>query len=275
MAFTENYSAASAEDYFEPRTSHVLSRRARETPGRIPAGLLNKKPEGNAAAHVAAQWTLSAVRRVPCDVRLPCMVYAAIASLPESARDAVAQRVAQTRKAPGVLHVISYADHLSLDGAGARLGISVIARGYWLARQSLARLVAECGGGDAETSVEAVPRQGSLDPDIERGTAQYIEGRLRLWVATADLARSRSLAARIAAISEDRVDLRSVGFLGREPGLDILVPAIALARELRRTPVQVIVAHRRPLRLVTSTIVASGAATLGESTASEQVPVAA
>jgi hypothetical protein len=250
MAFTEIYSAGSAESYVVPRTSNVLSRRARDSAGRIPAGLLQKKSDGKVSSQDPAHWSLASVRRVPTDVRLPCMVYAATVSLPESARASVDIAIAETRKLPGVLHVIAYADHLSLDSGGARLGMAVIARGYWLARQSLARLVARCGGGDAETAMEAVAHNAAFESQVERGTAQYIEGRLRLWLATADLAGSRSLAARIAAIHEDRVDIRSIGFTGSEPGPDVLVPAIALARELRRTPVQVIVARRPPLRLV-------------------------
>jgi hypothetical protein len=233
-AFTETYPATLASKYLsstrETKPLWKLGQPPRSVPER------NERP--------AAQ-----PQRGPIDVRLPCMVYAAIASLPDVVRSQTEVAVDEMRKAPGVLHVICYADHLSTDSTDARLGVAVITRGYWLARQALARLVARSVLG-AELSDEdcSVPI-GGVDAQVDRATAQFVGKRLNLWGASSNADRFRSLAARIAGIREDAIDLRSTGVIEREPGVDVLVPAIALARELNPAPVQVIVAHRQPIVL--------------------------
>jgi hypothetical protein len=54
--------------------------------------------------------------------------------------------------------------------------------------------------------------------------------------------KTRALAARIAGITEAYVDLRVVGEAEGAAPVDIITAAIALARELQPSPVQVIVA---------------------------------
>jgi hypothetical protein len=169
------------------------------------------------------------------------MLYAAVGVLPRQAAADVDLVLAETRKAPGVVHVITYAG-ASCDRTGiARPEVAVVARGYWLARHALARLMEKLGGPAALSAVS--PAEPMACPSrVTRGTAHFLEGRLRLWLATSDMAGTRAIAARLAAVPEEYVDLRVVGEAEGAAPLDILTAALALARELQPAPVQVIVA---------------------------------
>ncbi|SPE25865.1 hypothetical protein SBBP1_330006 [Burkholderiales bacterium] len=171
------------------------------------------------------------------------MVYAAVGARSPDAGPDTELAIAQMRKTPGVLHVISY-DGPRLDGAPAcGNGIAVVTRGYWLSRQALARLMAYCGGTVGMFAWNSDVEATAADARVTRGTAQFGDGHLRLWLATTGAERSRAAAARIAGISQDLVDLRVVGMPQSDAGLNVLVSAIALARALQPVPVQVIVAQ--------------------------------
>jgi hypothetical protein len=181
-----------------------------------------------------------APRRAPAEVRLPCMLYAAVGVLPRHASFDIA--ITETRKAPGVVHVIFYPGLLCEKTGNARPEVAVVARGYWLARQGLARLMEKCGVPVAMPASNPVKEKIACQSRVTRGTAHFVDGRLRLWLATSQMEKTRALAARLAGIREEYVDLRVVGEAEGGAPVDIITAALALARELQPLPVQVIVA---------------------------------
>jgi hypothetical protein len=168
------------------------------------------------------------------------MLYAAMGTLPRNSPVDIDLALAETRKAPGVVHVISRAELAAGVAGGARPDVAVVARGYWLARHALARLLERCGGPAALATV--AESQGPSCPSrVTRATAHFVENRLRLWLATADMAATRALAARLAGIAEEYVDVRVIGEAEDAAPVDIISAALTLARELRPAPVQVVV----------------------------------
>jgi hypothetical protein len=236
MAYADNYNAK------PPR--HCID--AQRTPGEQAAEAAT--PVVSSTPVVA---TTLVTRRAPPDVRLPCMVYAAVGAFADTDTEAVRQAMADMRKAPGVLSVLSY-PRGSVEGApSCEAGLAVITRGYWLARQLLARLMDECGmpagapavDGGAEAPAPLGAVTGGLTASSAACTVQFYNGHLRVWMATSDPARLRAAAARIAGCAVADVDLRVLGSEDPPQGLAVLVPAIALARELQSAPVQLIVAY--------------------------------
>jgi len=234
----------------EVRKSSIVAyadRLSAPLPGRLPSEFL--RPPVLPSTTVTASrnsvgrldGTPAVPRRAAAEVRLPCMVYAAVGVLPGRETADVDRALAETRKAPGVVHVITYAGVDCSHAGIARPEVAVVARGYWLARHALARLMEKFGGPSALSAASDADRL-ACPSRITRGTAHFVEGRLRLWVATSDMEATRALAARLAAIPEQYVDLRIVGEAEGAAPIDILTAALALARELQPAPVQVIVA---------------------------------
>lgn len=169
------------------------------------------------------------------------MMYAAVATAPRDAGRGTDRAIAAMRKAPGVVNVISF-EACSFEPAPVHAtGIAVVARGYWLARQALARLMAQFASAADIPRWNALVASGDADPRVAHGTAQFVDGRLQLWHATLDAVSSRAAVSRIAGIAEALVDLHVVGTQQSEAGLGVLVSAIAMAREFAPAPVQVIV----------------------------------
>jgi hypothetical protein len=195
--------------------------------------------------------TRSLARHAPTYVRLPCMVFAAVGALTHAGTAALEPIMAETRKARGVLDLLTYAGGVYEPSQACRGGVAVIARGYWLARQSLDRLMDQCGVprrvaahvGRNEHHLSAPASLSGLTAESAACTAQFYNGHLRLWMPTSDPARVRATAARIAGIAPEAVDLRELGANESPDGLAVLVPAIALARHLQSAPVQLIVAY--------------------------------
>jgi isoquinoline 1-oxidoreductase beta subunit len=217
--------------------------------------------------------------RFGLDVRLPGMLYAAVAGCPVVGGRVGSYDDAEIRKSPGVVKVVSYA-----GGAGCAPGVGVVARSYWMARQALAKLpVAWAEGQNAALDGTQLMAQmkAALDSDAtgftfhERGdsvqalksasrvihaeysapwqahatmepmncTAQFVDGRLKLWVPTQVPTFTRETAARVAGISADQVDVFVTllgGGFGRRLETDFVVPAVALAGAVQPAPVQVI-----------------------------------
>lgn len=178
------------------------------------------------------------LRRSPADVRLPCMVYAAVGRLPSAVTPDIERSIVEARKSPGVVRVFCPGP-ASEAPASARLEVAVVARGYWLARQLLARLLDRCGGpGTAATGGDTPdPACGSR---VTRATAHFVDGRLRLWMATGEMEITRALAASLSGVPEEYVDLRVTGAAEGATCRDALTAALSLARELQPAPVQVI-----------------------------------
>ncbi len=168
------------------------------------------------------------------------MLFAAVGVLPRQALAAVDTAIADCRKAPGVVQVVSYSGAVCDRTGQPRPEIAVVARGYWLARQALDRLLAHCGAPAA--LAQCSPGLESGLPRAVCANAQLVDGCLRLWVSTADFEHSRALAARLSGIAEQYVDLRVVGSATANASAEVLTAAIALAREMQPAPVQVILA---------------------------------
>ena len=193
-------------------------------------------------------------RRAPADLRLPCMVYAAVGAAPRD-MDVADLDLAEVGRSAGAVNVIAYDGVMCDDGTRGAPGIAVVARGYWLARKTLARLLAHWGGAPCARVIDYIAGSTaqSLGAHAEvpaHCTAQLVDGHLRLWFATKDPERSRAAAARVAGIAEGLVDLCMVHTDSIEAGLELLVPAIALARALQPAPVQVIGSPDLALHLV-------------------------
>lgn len=182
-------------------------------------------------------------RRAPTDVRLPCMLYAAAGAFLGDTGEDTQLAIAQIRKLHGVLHVIRYESTKAAVQSTTSAGIAVVTRGYWFSRQALARLMALCGGAVGMFAWNSQLEAGEADARVTRGTAQFVDGHLHLWLATVDPARSRANAALIANIAQDFVNVRVIGQPQSEAGCNVLVAAIAMARALQPSPVQVIVAQ--------------------------------
>jgi len=185
----------------------------------------------------------SIARRAVADVRLPCMLYAAVGALFADAGAETELAISHLRRVHGVLHVLSYPCSGGESNLDPSAGIAVVTRGYWFSRQTLARLMAQCGGAVGMFAWNAEREGEQADARVTRGTAQFVDGHLHLWLATLDAVRSRGQAARIAGLASDLVDVRVVGQPQSEAGTNVLVSAIALARALQPSPVQVIVAQ--------------------------------
>jgi len=232
MAFAENYNANLATQAAPPPS--------KPRPSNRPASPALVRPAPPAPAAAAA------TRRSALDLRLPCMLYAAI-GVPACSGAALESVLAQMRGSPGVLKLIGF-DDVAIDGSLACAGgVAVVARGYWLARQGLARLMDLCRDAADPVAVSGAvlpaPAPEALTASSAACTAQMYRGQLRLWMSGADPAAMRAAAARLAEVPAADVDLRALGTHDGPHGLAVLHPAIVLARRLQPAPVQVIVSH--------------------------------
>jgi hypothetical protein len=253
MAYVDNYDASLPQPAGAPPVGTHPPRNA-PAASPLPTALPVKGADAAAAAPAGscAGQTPALTRRAPADVRLPCMVYAAVGALANPGAEVAEQAMVDARKAPGVVHVLTY-DGGTVEGSLAcEGGVAVVTRGYWLARQTLARLMDQCGPALRPAALDgsgAPPAGGLLAPATPLTaasaacTVQWYNGQLRIWMASADPARVIASAARIAGCATAVVDLRLLGDSDAVHGLAALVPAIALARALQAAPVQLIVAY--------------------------------
>jgi hypothetical protein len=233
MAYAENYNATLARHYVESKSREDC----------FPEAVAESVAPVASPTPVVA--TTLVTRRAPQDVRLPCMVYAAVGAVAGFATEAVELAMADTRKAPGVVSVLPYAGGEFAGSICCPDGVAVVTRGYWLARQMLARLMDQCGSPADRTRSqgEASPAGAGLTASSAACTVQFYHGHLRIWIAASDPARVRATAASIAGVAPAEVDLRLLGSEDGPHGLGALVPAISLARQLQSAPVQLIVAY--------------------------------
>jgi isoquinoline 1-oxidoreductase beta subunit len=212
------------------------------------------------------------------DVRLPGMLYAAIRACPQFGGRLRSFDAREAEGMPGVIRVASYE-----GASGCAPGVAVVARGHWQARQALSRVRIDWDrGSDGAVDGEQLMRQMRQALDAPGGwvfyeqgdaigalrsaqrvvqaeyeapwlahatmepmncTAQWIDGRLKLWVPTQASSVARRVAARTGGIGLDRVDLTVTqlgGGFGRRLESDFLVPAVRLAMQLAPAPVQVL-----------------------------------
>lgn len=212
------------------------------------------------------------------DVRLPGMLHAAVRGCPQFGGRLRSFDPREAEQMAGVIRVIPY-EGIS----GCAPGVSVVARSHWEAQQALSAIRIEWDGGigdpaDSERLVREM-RQALDAPDgwvfYAQGdaigalrsahrvvqaqyeapwlahatlepmncTAQWIDGRLKLWAPTQAASVARRVAARASGVALDRIDLTVTqlgGGFGRRLESDFLVPAIRLAMQLGPAPVQVL-----------------------------------
>jgi hypothetical protein len=173
---------------------------------------------------------LSATRRPSGDLRLPGMVYAAVGTLGQPLSQ-IDQHMSAARQTPGVLHVLPYSAAELDERRVGQEGVAVVSRGYWIARQKFDQLLEQCG---------AVSRQASPG-SMAVCTVQWYRGQLRLWATVHDRLAFLSVASRLAGIALDQIELFPNPKSTETTDVAVLVPAIALARQLQPVAVQVLV----------------------------------
>jgi isoquinoline 1-oxidoreductase beta subunit len=209
------------------------------------------------------------------DVRQPQMLYAAIRNCPQLGGSLRSFDAGASEHMPGVVRIEGYQ-----GGSGCPPGVAVIARTSWEARQALEAVRIEWARAadpvDSEQLMqqlrEALERPGgwvffkrgdalgalksssrTLEARYEAPwlahatmepmncTAQFVDGRLRLWAPTQAVSFARRVAARVSGIDLDRIELTVTnlgGGFGRRLESDYLVPAIQLAQRLAPLAVQ-------------------------------------
>ena len=212
------------------------------------------------------------------DVRPPGMLHAAIRGCPVLGGTLGSFEAGEAERMPGVIRIVPYR-----GGAGCAPGVAVVARSHWEAEQALARIRIEWNAGNGELpdsgQLMGAMRQALDAPDgwvfVAQGdavgalrsahrvvqaqyeapwlahatmepmncTAQWADGRLKLWAPTQAASFARRVAARFSGIGQDRIDLTVTqlgGGFGRRLESDFLVPAVELAMLLAPAPVQVL-----------------------------------
>jgi len=213
------------------------------------------------------------------DVRLPEMLYAAIQMCPQLGGKVRGMNDADIIKMPGVIKIISLAELNSRVESVA--GVVVIAKTYWQANTALAALKVEWEGAStlSDTSVFNELRH-KLDTEtgytyFEQGnvnseksaqaqtinveytapflahatmepmncTAQVLNGKVTLWVGTQVPSIAVRIAAQVAQVNSDQVELHQFfigGGFGRRLEADMVAQAVAIALHTNGMPVQLI-----------------------------------
>ena len=216
--------------------------------------------------------------RFGMDVRPKGLVYAAVLMCPVFGGRLASVDTSQAAEQPGVLKVVT----LKHDRSGAPDAVAVIAGSWWTAQSTLGLLSPVWDeGANSELSSQTLMEQlkhsvehasgftyHSVGDDIDADdrplavqaeysapylphtvmeplncTAQFIDGRLRLWVPTQAPSIAVSTAARVADIAEDEVELNQTlvgGGFGRRLETDMIAQAVALAMEMPGAPVQLV-----------------------------------
>ncbi len=211
------------------------------------------------------------------DIRLEGMRYAALAMCPVVGGTLKSFDGSAVEKLPGVVRVMP----LVADQSGAGDAVAVVAESSWQALRAVEQLsVVWDEGAHAQLSsaaigqslLEAVETENAFSYH-QRGdmksvagaqrisadysapflahaamepvnaTAQFANGRLKLWVPTQTPSLAVSVAARVAGIDEDAVDLVVTllgGGFGRRLDNDMVAQVVQLARAMEGTPVQLL-----------------------------------
>jgi isoquinoline 1-oxidoreductase subunit beta len=214
------------------------------------------------------------------DVRPAGMVYAAVKMAPVARATVASFDADKVKPMPGVLKVIDISSSLR-EHSGAAAGVAVIATHWWQARQAAAALPVTWNDGvNGKLSSEAIFAQLKHALDTEAGfayhdagtqnvlgvaktvtaeyrapylahaamepvncTAQYANGKLRLWVSTQVPSIAVDVAAKVAGVTREDVSIE-VPFLGggfgRRLETDMVAQATATALAADGKPVQLI-----------------------------------
>ena len=222
--------------------------------------------------------------RFGLDVRLPGMRYAALRLSPRigGAPGRIDARAALAM--PGVERIVMLPAY-----AGSAAGFAVIARTYWQARQAVEAVQVEwrppsgtpVDSSRIATALEAAVRHGEAHTFYRRGdpsnvpagrvveawysapylahatlepmnaTARVDGGRVEVWAPTQVPAMCRGVAARVAGVPVEKVDLHVTllgGGFGRRLEVDYVAQAVRVAMDLPGVPVQLIWSREEDMR---------------------------
>ena len=212
-----------------------------------------------------------------CDVRLPGMLYAAVAMCPTLGGTPRRFDEQAARARPGVKAVVA----LSGSGYGDPAGVAVVADSWWHARQGVAALAVEWDTGTQQTiaTSEILPRlhaaaagdggapmrwHGDADealaasarvmeatyeaPYLAHATMEPMNATVRvdadgaaLWVGTQVPGVARAAVAKVTGLSADSITVHQLllgGGFGRRLDADYVAQAAAIAKALPGVPVQ-------------------------------------
>jgi isoquinoline 1-oxidoreductase beta subunit len=214
------------------------------------------------------------------DARVPGMLYAALKMAPVVGAGVASFDAAKAMAMPGVLKVVDVSSALpAFSGAGA--GVAVVAKTWWQARQAAASLpVSWSASPHAALSSDAIFADFAKLLDSESGftyfesgsqnvqgsaktlqaeyrapflahatmepincTAQFKDGKLKLWTSTQVPSVAVDIAAKVAGVSRADVTLDVMllgGGFGRRLETDMVAQAVAIAMALGGQPVQLI-----------------------------------
>lgn len=218
--------------------------------------------------------------RFGIDARPPGMLYAAVKMAPTVGATLVAFDANAVRSMAGVLAVVPVPGTPGdLTGAGA--GVAVVAGSWWQARQAASALpVTWNEGAHARLSTESLFESFARALDEEGGfayheagsqdargaavtvsaeyrapylahaamepincTAQVVDGKVRLWASTQVPSVAVDVAARVAGVAREDVDIEVMllgGGFGRRLEADMVAQAVTVATSLHGKPVQLI-----------------------------------
>ncbi len=211
------------------------------------------------------------------DVKLPGMLYAAVAMCPFPGGALASLSADAVEAMKGVKKVIP----LKADRSGAPDAVAVVADSRWHAMQAVKKLelgwdpgpharldsaslmhslgealdaeegftyysrgdIAALKGAKTVSAEYHAPLLAHAAMEPVNCTAQFADGRVKLWVPTQVPSVAVSAAARIAGVPAEQIDLHVTllgGGFGRRLDADMVVQAVAIARELDGAPVQLL-----------------------------------
>ncbi|MFZ6749706.1 molybdopterin cofactor-binding domain-containing protein [Undibacterium sp. Ren11W] len=236
---------------------------------------------GTAQARTDIAGKVNGTAQFGIDARLPGMLYAALKMSPTIGGKIKKIDAGAVKGMPGVVQVVDFSQAVGEVGV---VGVAVVAKSYWLARQALAALpVIWDAGPHAALSSADVYKELNEKLDNESGftyyqqgdpaaalaanpaklikaeyrapflahaamepincTAQFKDGKLDLWVSTQVPSVAVGVAAKVANIKSEDVNLHMSylgGGFGRRLEVDMVLQAVAIAMQTKGAPVQVI-----------------------------------
>jgi isoquinoline 1-oxidoreductase beta subunit len=214
------------------------------------------------------------------DARVPGMLYAAVRMAPVLGAGVASFDAAKAMAMPGVVKVVDVSSALpAFSGAGA--GVAVVAKTWWQAKQAAASLPVQWSASPhAGLSSEAIFADFAKLLDSESGytyfesgsqdvagaartlqaeyrapflahatmepincTAQFKDGKLKLWTSTQVPSIAVDVAAKVAGIDRADVSLDVMllgGGFGRRLETDMVAQAVAIAKVMNGQAVQLI-----------------------------------
>jgi len=232
---------------------------------------------GTAAARLDIPAKVDGSAQFGLDIRLEGMRFAMVSMCPVFGGTLKSVDTAEIEKLPGVVRVMT----LNADSSGAPHAVAVVAESRWQAMQAVEQLKSVWEEGVnahlssesiAHALLEAVDNENAFSylqhGDMKNvvsakritadfsapllahaamepvnATAQFVNGRLKLWVPTQTPSLAVKVAARVAGVDEDAIDLVVPllgGGFGRRLDNDMVAQVVHIARAMEGTPVQLL-----------------------------------